>query len=1013
MSQVYLAEEVALGRRVVIKTLPPDLAAVLSAERFQREVRLAATLQHPNIVPLLASGQAGPLVYYTMPFLDGESLRTRLDKGGELPVGEAVRLLREIADALAYAHRQGVVHRDIKPENILLSQGHAVITDFGIARAVASVDQHGTLTGTGIALGTPAYMAPEQAAGQGQVDHRADLYALGVVAYEMLAGVPPFAAPNIPAMLAAHLTRQAAPLTEVRPAVPAELAAVVHRCLEKRPADRFQDATELVGALDRLVETTPRAGVPGASGGGRARPWSVPLVAASFAAASLAVVAGAWTLRTQAGLPDWFVQVAAVLMAIGAPVVLGAVVLHNRRVARPALPPRPLERQLTVRRAVWGGVAALALLSVLTAGYVVLRALGIGPVGSLMASGAIEARERVLLADFVNQTRDTLLGPAITEAFRVDFSQSRLVSPLPADFVRRVLQRMQRAEVAEISPDLAREIAQREGIRVVVAGELSQVGPSLLVSARLVSAESGEVMASARETARDSTRILDAVDRVSKQLRERIGESLKSLRANPPLAEVTTSSLEALRKYSQAIRAGDQGDQNREIALLEEAVAADSTFAMAWRALGTRLYNQGGRGDRAQHAVVTAFRLREHLTFRERKLTEFTYYSDGVGAADSARAALESLLAEHPEDGWALNNLGVVDFFAGQHERAAEAYRRAVAVEPDQFLPWSNLVGSLIDFGQVDSARATLDQIAARFPPGWAVDELEVGFLMGQRDFVAAERRLRELVVKHRDNPGAQHRLQQYLAGVLTVRGKLGEAERNLVASANFRTSRGLHSQALMERLRRAELQALLLGDLPAARARLAEALALTPIEQMPAQDRPIARLVLTAATAGDQAGAERWLRQFADSRGSVPGRARRFLENYLRGTVLAMRDETAPEAIEALRAAVAGPCPTCVQARLGELFDRLGQADSAQAYYTQWYRQGESSWLGPGVHDVRHARIYLRLGELAELRGDRAAAVDFYSRFVELWREADAPLQTQVAEVRRRLVELTGEPRP
>jgi tetratricopeptide (TPR) repeat protein len=247
---------------------------------------------------------------------------------------------------------------------------------------------------------------------------------------------------------------------------------------------------------------------------------------------------------------------------------------------------------------------------------------------------------------------------------------------------------------------------------------------------------------------------------------------------------------------------------------------------------------------------------------------------------------------------------------------------------------------------------------------------------------------------------------------VLTVRGKLAEADRTLIASASFRVSRGLRSQALMERLRRSELQALLLGDLPTARALLAEALELTPLEEMAAQDRPLPRVILTAAMAGDQAGAQRWLRQFGDSRGSVPGRTRAFLDNYLRGAVLAVRDETAPEAIDALRTAIAGPCPTCVQVRLGELFDRLGQPDSARAYYAAWLRHGESHWTAGGVHDVGHGRVYLRLGELAELQGDRPAAIDFYGRFVELWREADAPLQPQVSEVRRRLAELTGEPR-
>jgi eukaryotic-like serine/threonine-protein kinase len=257
MSRVFVAEEVALGRRIVLKVLPPEMALVISAARFEREVRVAARLQHPHIVPLLAAGLAGEVLFYTMPFVDGESLRERLNRQQELPVAEAARLLRDVADALAYAHREGVVHRDIKPDNILLSHRYAMVTDFGVARALSEAVGNATLTHTGMAVGTPAYMAPEQAAGDTHIDHRADLYALGIVGYEMLAGQPPFRASTFQALVAAQLTQTPVPVAEARPSVSGELAAIVHRCLEKRAADRFQDAAELVGALDGIV---PSAG---------------------------------------------------------------------------------------------------------------------------------------------------------------------------------------------------------------------------------------------------------------------------------------------------------------------------------------------------------------------------------------------------------------------------------------------------------------------------------------------------------------------------------------------------------------------------------------------------------------------------------------------------------------------------------------------------------------------------------------------------------------------------------
>ncbi|HEX7025182.1 MAG TPA: serine/threonine-protein kinase, partial [Gemmatimonadales bacterium] len=300
MSRVFLAEEIGLSRRVVLKILPPELGAVISPERFQREVRLAASLQHPHIVPLLAAGAAGNILYYTMPFVEGESLRARLSRESELPVADAVRLLREVADALAYAHRQGLVHRDIKPDNILLSHGHAVVTDFGIARAVSEAGGT-TLTATGMAIGTPAYMSPEQATGEAHIDQRADIYSLGALAYEMLAGEPPFRGSTAQALIAAQLTRTPTALTESRPAVPAGLAAVIHRCLEKRPADRFQTAEELMAALEPAATVTPAGATPATPAAAAAtagQEWPLPRVLGYFALAGAAMLGVAWALRT-------------------------------------------------------------------------------------------------------------------------------------------------------------------------------------------------------------------------------------------------------------------------------------------------------------------------------------------------------------------------------------------------------------------------------------------------------------------------------------------------------------------------------------------------------------------------------------------------------------------------------------------------------------------------------------------------------------------------------------------
>jgi len=294
MATVYLAHDLRHDRRVALKVLRPDLAASLGPERFLREVRIAANLQHPNVLAVYDSGEAAGFLYYVMPYVEGPSLRESLSQHGELPVPEAARILRDVADALAAAHAKGVVHRDIKPENIMLSGRHALVADFGVAKAVSEATGQQTLTTAGVALGTPTYMAPEQGAADPHTDHRADLFAFGVMAYEMLTGQPPFVAPTPQAVLSAHVTEAPVPVTQRRATIPPPMAQLIMRCLAKKPADRPQTAEELLPVLESF--STPSGGitptdtqpVPGVRSGRRR--WRR---LALFGLAAVVVVAGA------------------------------------------------------------------------------------------------------------------------------------------------------------------------------------------------------------------------------------------------------------------------------------------------------------------------------------------------------------------------------------------------------------------------------------------------------------------------------------------------------------------------------------------------------------------------------------------------------------------------------------------------------------------------------------------------------------------------------------------------
>jgi serine/threonine-protein kinase len=305
MATVFLAEDRKHHRNVALKVLKPELAAALGADRFPREIRTVAQFNHPHILSLYDSGEVHGFLFYVMPFVEGESLRDRLDRDGPLPIGDVIRIMHEVADALAYSHARGVIHRDIKPANVLLSGRHAIVTDFGVAKAVTASGTDASTT-MGMAVGTPQYMAPEQAMGEADVDARADIYALGLLAYEMLAGRPTFDAPTAQAMLAAHVMETPADIRTVRPGTPAILGDAVMRCLAKHRTDRWASAEALLARLEEIpnapsggmtpAQTAPHKATVARPAGAR-RPW----LAVAAAVLVLGGAAGALLLNRSDG----------------------------------------------------------------------------------------------------------------------------------------------------------------------------------------------------------------------------------------------------------------------------------------------------------------------------------------------------------------------------------------------------------------------------------------------------------------------------------------------------------------------------------------------------------------------------------------------------------------------------------------------------------------------------------------------------------------------------------------
>jgi len=933
MSRVFVATETALGRRVVIKLLSPELGAGISADRFRREIQLAARLQHPHIVPLLAAGEVKlegtntALLYFTMPFIEGQSLRARLSSG-PLSSAEAMRVLKEVADALDYAHRQNVVHRDIKPDNILLSNGHAVVTDFGVAKALStatSMDVNTTATSVGTVIGTPAYMAPEQGAGDPDVGPAADIYALGVTGFEMLTGQTPFKGTTPRAILAAQLTSEAPSLDTLRQDLSPSLPPLVGRLLAKEPAHRPSAAT-LVGLLDQVG--TPAPG----------------------------------TLVT------------------------------------PPLPSRARRMSGVQKGLIAAGVLAAILLG--------LSAAGLLPMRTLMAEGKFRSRDRVVLAD-VDVQGDSALGSALTEALRVDLSQSDVLQLLSSSQIRSMLRLMQQPEDRALGFTPAREVAVRSGAKGVIAGRVERVGGQMIVTLRLVAPETGDDLAAFRETARDSTQLLSALDAVTKQMRRRIGESLGKVRGSQPMEAVTTSSLVALQKYSQAVAATDRGEYPQAQQLLTEALAIDSGFAMAWRKLGV-VYTNLGDAESAKKPLTRAFQFRDRLPDRERYLATGSYYSSVGLDNEKAAAAWRAALAIDSMDVVATNNLAVALQQQGDSLGALHYYGRALTTRDSSVVGYSNLIIALIAAGKTDSAVAIRAVAEARFPGHMRLKLTAPFIAYAQGNYVEAEKLVRDL--QDKSVPVELRRFGLSAGQTLAaMQGRLKQATDDARNVADLAVSEGRPGNSYSPFTDIAVLDAVYRND-PARGKRLIDSvLAARPLAGVPADQRPYLNLAWAYAMLGDVSRARALLAEAAATADTTEARASEPFRTYISATI-AMAEKRPAEALkqyQEIDPRLSG-CRSCLAAALGRAHDAAGQPDSAIIWSERYLGSAEES---RGYEDeMALGPTYRRLGELYEEKGDQAKAASYYQKFIDLWRDADADLQPQVTEVKKKLAKVVGE---
>ncbi len=1034
MSRVFVATEVRLSRQVVVKVLSPELAQGLNAERFEREILLAASLQQANIVPVLAAGDVGGLPYFTMPFVDGESLRNRIGRG--MPIAQVTAIVRDVAKALAYAHQRGIVHRDIKPDNVLLSGGTAVVTDFGIAKALSASrtdgGQHATLTSVGTSIGTPAYMAPEQVAGDPNIDHRVDLYALGCMAFELLTGKSPFADHPPQRMLAAHLSEIPRPVESVRPDCPPALALLVARLLEKDPADRLGSAEEVVQLLDQAATTSS--------------PTTALTPKGRFARALviyLLALGAVWILAKAAvvgiGLPSWTVMGAVGVMLLGLPVLLvtgwAKWMARKAATATPTLTPggssvpRPpsgtmatiairANRHLSFRRTMRGGLIAMGGFVVLITAFMVTRAMGIGPAASLFATGSLTAQDKIVLADFT--TQDSTYVPILAEAVRSAMGQSNAVKLVPATDVAATLTEMRLPAEVAVTDSIAREVAQRRGAKAILGGKLVPAGSGFLVSLELRKADNGATLASFQGTADAPTDLLTVVDDLTRKLRSKIGESLKSVANTVPLERATTSSLEALRLYSEAARANDiETDYDKAITLSRQALAEDSTFALAWRKLGVAINNANGSTAAVDSAFEMAMRYSDKLPPLERLVVQATYHDNHVTGWDRPRAIEEyrQVLKLDSTNLIVLNNLALNLQEAGRDDSALALVRAQLRLQPG-LANQMKLVLALAATGRLDAATAMLDSV--RTAPG--TDTTTAGFLLFATALAWSNNNLPQAAEFSRQlasSSGVSDRMYglrmgagtAYLAGQPAAGAALAAREDSLAQTRDYGNAIPGIGSAFGK---------ILFGTDPAdGVAALDRMVSSAEWRNAAPADRPWFDVITLYARGGAPDKAAGLLAAFRRDWPEAAASDAMISRVAIAEGEIALARGDAQGAIAKFRVAVERIaqhrtlCGPCALEGMARAFDAMHQDDSTRAYLERYEAipvvNRNSIYIGISGDPGRLAGVRKRLGELYDAAGEKQKALEQYGAFVQQWQAAEPALQPTVEQVKRRIAELTA----
>ncbi|MFN8581413.1 MAG: hypothetical protein U0163_10605, partial [Gemmatimonadaceae bacterium] len=657
------------------------------------------------------------------------------------------------------------------------------------------------------------------------------------------------------------------------------------------------------------------------------------------------------------------------------------------------------------RRTAMGGWVSVGVFVVLVAAWMVMRALGIGPAASLMSSGKLGEREKVILADFKGPTGDSLMGPTVTDAFRTDIGQSRNLSIMPASAVREALRLMQRPTGTRVDFTLAREIATREGIKAVIDGEVVSLGGSYVLSARLVGAQDGEELASFRETASDAKEIIPAISRISKELRSRVGESLRTIQNARTLDKVTTASLPALQKYVAGVRAMEnEGDFAKGRALLEQAIVLDTGFAMAYRKLAIELNNRSLDRDLVDSLYRKAMVHRDRLTDAEQAIMIGSYYGISGPATDLPKSisAYESLLDVDPKNVTALNNLAVQYTYLRQYAKADSLARRAMAAEANAAVFFTNAFYNELALGQLQRADSTLASMERAMPhhPELARFRSEIAY--ARRDYDRSDALMDSLARARANDPVTVSAAESQRAWIAQLRGQLTKSLAHQRVAREARASLGNRQARVLALLDSAYVDSWYRNDKSRAYQTIQRAVQMPVFDSLSARARPYDFLVFLYALTDHPKEARAALQAFEkvpDAK-SVEGQR---LRHQMLGDI-AIAEKRYSDAVTEFKASDAGGCSSCALPQIAQAYDLAGNADSAIAYFRRYVDHAERYAEGGATY---MAGAHKRLGELYEAKGDIENAKSQLTEFIDLWKDADPELQPKVKEAREKLATL------